>query len=156
MKKILSVIMLSLLLQSQIYAATIPEGTMLVVQPQKEINADNVKEGDRVNFTVVQPVKVNNEVVIKSGREVTAEVVKKRNNGILGIPGELELGNFELLTPNNDIIRLRGTVADKGEGRYWANAGWFFLFPILFIKGNDGKIRVNSTHRLYTVEDINL
>ena len=57
MKKILSIIMLSLLLQSQIYAATIPEGTMLVVQPQKEINADNVKEGDRVNFTVVQPVK---------------------------------------------------------------------------------------------------
>ena len=156
MKKILSSIMLSLLLQSQIYAATIPEGTMLVVQPQKEINADNVKEGDRVNFTVVQPVKVNNEIIIKSGKEVTAEVVKKRNNGILGIPGELELGNFELLTSNNDIIRLRGTVVDKGEGRYWANVGWFFLFPILFIKGDDGKIRVNSTHRLYTVEDINL
>ena len=66
------------------------------------------------------------------------------------------MGNFELLTSNNDIIRLRGTIADKGEGRYWANAGWFFLFPILFIKGDDGKIRVNSTHRLYTVEDINL
>ena len=156
MKKILSIIMLSLLLQSQIYAATIPEGTMLVVQPQKEINADNVKEGDRVNFTVVQPVKVNNEVVIKSGREVTAEVVKKKNNGILGIPGELELGNFEMVASNNDIIRLRGTVVDKGEGRYWANVGWFFLFPILFIKGDDGKIRVNSTHRLYTVEDFNL
>lgn len=156
MKKILSIIMLSLLLQSQIYAATIPEGTMLVVQPQKEIDADNVKEGDRVNFTVVQPVKVNNEVVIKSGREVTAEVVKKKNNGILGIPGELELGNFEMVASNNDIIRLRGTVVDKGEGRYWANVGWFFLFPILFIKGDDGKIRVNSTHRLYTVEDFNL
>ncbi len=148
MKKILSVIMLSLLLQSQIYAATIPEGTMVVVQPQKGIDADN--------FTVIHPVKVNNEVVIKSGREVTAEVVKKKNNGILGIPGELELGNFEMAASNNDIIRLRGTVVDKGEGRYWANVGWFFLFPILFVKGDDGKIPVNSTHRLYTVEDINL
>ncbi len=156
MKKILSVIMLSLLLQSQIYAATIPEGTMVVVQPQKGIDADNVKTGDRVNFAVIHPVKVNNEVVIKSGREVTAEVVKKKNNGILGIPGELELGNFEMVASNNDIIRLRGTVVDKGEGRYWANVGWFFLFPILFVKGDDGKIPVNSTHRLYTVEDINL
>ena len=83
-------------------------------------------------------------------------MLKKKNNGILGIPGELELGNFEMVASNNDIIRLRGTVVDKGEGRYWANVGWFFLFPILFVKGDDGKIPVNSTHRLYTVEDINL
>ncbi len=79
MKKILSVIMLSLLLQSQIYAANHPRGNNgCCTAAKKGIDADNVKTGDRVNFAVIHPVKVNNEVVIKSGREVTAEVVKRK------------------------------------------------------------------------------
>lgn len=156
MKKILSVILLSLVLQSYVCATTIPSGTLVVVQPQYEIDADDLKTGDTVKFSVVQNVKVDNKVVIKSGTEVIAKTTKVKNNGILGIPGELQISDFQILTENNEIIRLRGTILDKGTERYWANVGWFFMFPLLFIKGNDGKIQLNTAHNLYTLEDITL
>ena len=57
MKKILSVILLSLLLQVQVSATTIPSGTLVVVQPQQEIDADDVKAGDTVKFLVAAECK---------------------------------------------------------------------------------------------------
>ena len=153
MKKILSVILLSLVLQSYVYAATIPSGTLVVVEPQYVIDADNLKTGDTVKFSVVQNVKVDNKVMLKSGTEVIAKATKVKNNWLLGIPGELQISDFQIVTENNEIIRLRGTILDKGTERYWANVGWFFMFPLLFIKGNDGKIQLNTAHHLYTIED---
>ena len=90
------------------------------------------------------------------GTEVIAQVVKKKNNFILGIPGEIQVNNFQILTSDNEIIRLRGSIIDKGDSKYWAHVGWFFLLPLLFVKGNDGKIPVNTSHTLYTMENIEL
>ena len=158
MKKILSIMFMALLLQMPLVAGatTLQQGSVVVVQPQKLVDADDYKEGDTVKFLVLQPVKVNGEIVIKSGTEVLATVVKKKNNFIFGGPGEIQLDNFHIYTKDNEIIRLRGSVIDKGEGKYWAHIGWFFLFPILFVKGNDGKIQANTNHTLFTLEDINL
>ncbi|MCM1009930.1 MAG: hypothetical protein NC390_03490 [Fusobacterium sp.] len=156
MKKIIAVLLLCLLTHTQAYAAYIPQGTAVIVQPQREIDADDVKIGNTVKFSVVQPVKVNKQVIIKSGTEVTAQIIRKKNNFILGIPGELELGNFQIYNSDSNIINLRGNIIDKGEGKYWAHIGWFFLFPILFVKGNDAKIPVNIQHTLYTLEDVNI
>lgn len=156
MKKILSVIFTVLLLQIQAFAVVIPDSTPVIVQPMKMIDADNYKLGDQVKFAVLQPVKIDGKVVIKSGTEVLAQTIKKKNNFILGIPGEIEVGNFHIVTPSNEIIRLRGSISDKGNGKYWAHIGWFFLFPLLLVKGNDGKIPANSTLILYTIEDVNL
>ncbi len=76
----------------------------------------------------------------------------------MGIPGEIEVSEFQIITQNNKVINLSGIVQDKGDGRYWANAGWilWITLPLIFVKGNDGKIFTNTTHMLYTVEDVNL
>lgn len=151
MKNFITILFSLLLLQMPIFALSIPSGTPVVVKSQNLIDADEVKEGDNVKFTVIQPVKVNDEIIINTGTEVTAKIIKRKNNGILGIPGNIEIGEFNILTPENEIIRLTGTVTDAGEGRYWANVGWIFVFPLLFIKGNDAKIPVNRTYILYTI-----
>ncbi|MBR1425257.1 hypothetical protein IJ579_06820 [bacterium] len=156
MKKILSILLLILLLQVQTSALVLPSGTAIVVQPQYEIDADDVKIGSQVKFTVAQPVKVDNTVAIKVGTEIIAKVVKKKNNGILGISGYIQLGEFSIINSNNEIIMLSGSISDYGDNRYWANVGWIFVFPLLFIKGNDGKIPKHSTHILYTIEDSNI
>ncbi len=156
MKKFITAVLLTFVLHLQVYSEVVPQGTLVVVQPQKIIDADDVKQGDTVKFNIIQPVKVNKEVVFKTGIEVSGKVTKKRNNGILGIPGEITISEFQIITQNNDIIRLTGTISDKGDNRYWANIGWFFVFPLLFIKGNDGKIFPNTTHMLYTAEDYSL
>ena len=153
MKRFIIGLLTILLLQMQVLAVNIPSGTPVIVNPQNLIDADDVREGDNVKFTVIQPVKVNDEIVINTGTEVTAKIIKRKNNGILGIPGNIEIGEFSILTPENEIIRLTGTVTDTGEGRYWANVGWIFIItlPIIFIKGNDAKIPVNRTFILYTI-----
>ena len=148
-------LLLLLLLQLHAGAKNIPSGTLFVIQPQKLIDADDVKIGDQVNFHISQPVKAKGENVIPVGTEVIARVVKKKNNGILGIPGQIEIGEFQIKNTNN-TIRLSGNISDSGENRYWANVGWIFVFPLLFIKGNDGKIQPYSTYMLYTAEEVDL
>lgn len=156
MKKFIIGILLCFLMSAQSFATTLPSGTLVTVQPTKKIDADKVKEGDLVEFVVNQTVKNNNDIFIKAGAIVIGQVTKKKNNFILGVPGELHVGNFRVEGQNGEIINLRGNIIDEGDNRYWAHIGWFFLFPILFVKGDDGFIQMNSTHLLYTIEDVNL
>lgn len=156
MKKILALFLVSAFMQVQAMAAVLPSGSVVHVQPTREINADKVKEGDLVEFNVVLPVKANGSVLIKPGTIVTAQVTKKKNNFILGVPGHIEVGNFKIYNEDKEPITLRGTILDEGDNRYWCHIGWFFLFPVLFVKGDDGKIPMNSNHILYTVDDARL
>lgn len=156
MKKFICLVLSLSFLSLQASAIILPEGKAISIKPIEELDADNLKQGETVTFEVANPVKVNGNVVVKQGTEVTAQVARLKNNFILGIPGELELTNFQLITGNNDTIPLRGKVSDKGEGRYWAHIGWFFLFPLLFVKGGDGKIPATVQYTMYTMEEVDL
>lgn len=156
MKKIFCAFLIILTIQLQSFAISIPQGTLVVVQSQKIIDADDVKLGDTVKFSTVQPVKSNGKIIFNTGTEVFGKITTRKNNGILGILGELEISEFQIITQDNKILRLTGIISDKGENRYWANVGWIFVFPLLFIKGNDGKIFPSRTYMLYTAEDMDL
>ena len=131
----------------------IPAGTAVTVSVEREIDADDVQEGQNIDFIVLDPVTIDGTPVIKSGTPVIAQVINKKNNFIFGIPGELEVGNFKLFNQNNGIINLRGSILDKGTHRAWANIGWILVWPLLFIKGNDGKIPAGTFKILYTIGD---
>ena len=156
MKKIFALLLVCLFMHTQVMAAVLPAGSVVHVQPSRMVDADKVKEGDQVEFQVVLPVKSNGEVLIKAGTIVTGQVTKKKNNFILGVPGHIEVGNFKIYQDDKDPITLRGNILDEGDNRYWCHIGWFFLFPVLFVKGDDGKIPMNSNHILYTVDDARL
>lgn len=158
MKKFFVVLFAVLLFQMQSFALRIPQGTLVMVKTSKVIDADEVKIGDSVKFKTVKPVKVDGNVVIKQDTEVNAIVINKKNNGVLGIPGKIEIGDFYILTNDNEAIHLTGTVLNEGQDRYWANVGWLFFItlPMLFIKGNDGKILPNANYMLYTAEDVDI
>lgn len=154
MEKIFAVLLFVILLfNNVVFAIEIPAGTPLIVTADKEIDADEVKLNQSVFFTTLEPIKVNGKTAIKSGAKVTGQVVKLKNNALIGLPGEIQVANLKLRTPQGDYININGIVSDKGNGRYWANAGWLFLFPLLFIKGDDGKIQAGTQHTLRTLED---
>ena len=161
MKKILSQLLLvflfnMLILQNAVFATNIliPSGTPVAVYLENKIDADEISENDTIDFIVQDNVRINNKIVIKSGTNVTGQIIKKRNNFILGLPGEVQVGNFSLIAEDNQQIYLRGIMQNKGTGREWANIGWFFLFPLLFIKGDDGKIEAGRYQIMYTVNDV--
>ena len=132
----------------------IPAGTPISVYAENEIDADDVETDENINFAVQDPVYVNGKIVIKAGTQVTGQVTKKRNNSVLGIPGEIQISNFKIKNGNN-IINLRGSMINKGEDKYWVNLGWLFIFtiPFVFIKGDDGKISTGKYQILYTIGD---
>ena len=158
MKKIIISVLVFLFAQCFAFALNVPSGSIVTIQSQNEIDADDYKTGDTINFTLVQPLKYNNNIIIKAGSEVSGTVVKNKNNGCFGIPGEIQISNFKIIGDNQEIVRLRGSVISKGESKYWVNAGWIFLItiPMVFIKGQDAKIPMNSTYMLYTAEDIDI
>lgn len=135
-------------------AIKIPAGTPISIYVNEEIDADDVQLDQNINFLVQDPVYINNKLVIKSGTLVIGQVVKLKNNSILGIPGEIQIGNFRI-SNNNQIINLRGNITNKGTNRSWVNVGWFFwvALPLLFVKGNDGKISAGTYQILYTIGD---
>ncbi len=129
----------------------IPPGTAVVVYTENEIDADDVKVGQNLDFIVQESVIIDDRTVIPSGTHVTAQVTKRKNNFILGIAGELQVGNFKIKAASDNMINLRGLIIDKGTNRAWCNIGWFFLFPLIFIKGNDGKIPAGTYQIVYTI-----
>jgi hypothetical protein len=156
MKKIMSLFLLLTLVQAQVMAVTLPAGTPVHIKPIRTVDADKHKLGELVKFEVIVPVKVNEKTVIKPTTTVTGKVIKHKNNCIIGVPGHIEVGNFAIQTEKGKEIFLNGTIYDEGNNRYWSNVGWIFLFPLLLIKGDDGKIQMNTHHILYTLEDVNL
>lgn len=159
MKKILSLILtINFLFPNIALAYKIPAGTVVSVITEKEIDADDVKLGQKLEFITLDPIKSNGITLIKPGTQVIGQVTKKKNNGLLGIAGELQISNFQLRTSQNKFSPLRGIIQEKGEGRAWCNFGWIFIItiPIVFIKGNDAKIAPGQYHILYTIEDISI
>lgn len=158
-KKILSILFcLTLLLLQNLTAVAqtirIPAGTPITIYVEEEIDADDVQLNQNINFMVLDPIYINNKLVIKSGTSVTGQVIKLKNNSILGISGEIQIGNFRI-ADSNQVINLRGNITNKGTNRAWVNVGWFFwvALPLIFIKGNDGKISAGTYQILYTIGD---
>lgn len=145
-------------IQDIVYRRTIkiPAGTAVTVYTENEIDADDVRRGQNVDFIVQEPVSVNGITVIKPGTHVTAQVTKKKNNFIFGVPGEIEVSNFKIVNSESAVINMRGVIVDKGTNRTWCNVGWFFVWPLLFIKGNDGKIPAGTYQIVYTAGDTNV
>ncbi len=149
MKKFLSSLLIFMMMTMPCFAIEVPHGKAVQVQSSQKVDADIHKEGSTVKFQIAHPVIINNKVVFTRGTEVIGTVVHRKNNGIIGIPGSIEVGNFYINNNNGEQTYLTGTIKNEGDNRYWANIGWFFLFPILFIKGDDGFIKTNNIYTLY-------
>ena len=133
----------------------IPAGTPIGIYLEQEINSDDVNLGQNIDFIVQNPVYVNNEIVIKAGTRVNAQILKKKNNFIFGVPGTISVGNFQIIDNKSNVINLRGHIHNKGESKYWCHLSWIFCFGILtfFIKGNDAIIPAGTYNVIYTAGD---
>lgn len=132
-------------------------GKPITLRAEKRLDADELKAGQIVNFIVETPVKVGDNTVIKAGELVEGRVAVRKNNFIFGIPGALSINDLKTKTLTGQDVRLRGSIDDKGDSRYWANFGWIiYIFPLLFVKGNDGIIEADTPFTLFTLEEVRL
>ena len=153
MKKFLILFFVFMFIGLDCTASVLPSETDITIRPKQEINADYIKEGDTVIFETVENVLNDDKIVISKGTSVFGKVKKKRNNFIFGTPGYITLGDFEMRANDGSKVTLSGTISNMGTARYWTVLPGVLVIPLLFIKGNDGKISGNTIYTLYTVGD---
>lgn len=139
------------------YADTVllEAGKPVTLKAEKELDPDELQANQNVTFLVESAVKNNGQTVIKAGELVTALIGTKKNNFIFGIPGKMTVVNFKTKTIDGQDVTLRGDIAQKGESRYWANFGWLgYLFPLLFVKGDDAIIAPSTSFNLSILEEV--
>jgi type IV secretion system protein VirB10 len=92
-------------------------GTRIPLSLRNAIDTKHSHEGDRVYFTTIYPVVIDNKVVIPKGSYVNGTLTTSKPAGAVGKKGELYI-RFDSLTLPNGVTRdFRSRLASKDSGR---------------------------------------
>jgi hypothetical protein len=92
------------------------EGTELKLKLHDKVTSKTAVEGDLVNFTLDQDLKVGEITVARAGSVAVGIVSRSDKAGMLGRPGDLGL-RLEYLKADDSNVRLRGAKGRQGKGK---------------------------------------
>ena len=153
------------LLVSQLMAAqlVLPNGTKLTCRLEQTISSATADEGQQVQLSVTEPVKVNGVVVIPQGAPVIGTIVLAEQKKSMGRAGKLDFSVDKVRSADGEYIPLRYTMQKKaGEGKGTSTgimtAGAVVLFwpaaPFLLMrKGKDVTINKGIVLEVFTDQD---
>jgi len=102
----------------------IPSGTPLRVQLDQSLDSSRNHSGDVFEAHLVEPVVVNNEVVIPDKTLVRGKVAMARPSGHFRHPGMLEVSLTEIQVDGNWRVIDTHEDSRKGGSHKKNNAGW--------------------------------
>jgi len=111
---------------------TIPDGTLLELELQKNVSSKTAEVGDLVDFAVVSAVVIDDVVVIKKGASARGRVVEVKRGRSFGRAGKLDIAIQDVLATDNERIPLRASEAAEGEGSTGKVTGAIIVTTILF------------------------
>ena len=153
------------LLVAQMAAAqlVLPNGTKLTCRLEQTISSATADEGQQVQLSVTEPVKLNGVVVIPQGAPVIGTIVMAQQKKSLGRAGKLDFSVDKVRSADGEYIPLRYTMQKKaGEGKGTSTgimtAGAVILFwpaaPFLLMrKGKDVTINKGIVLEVFTDQD---
>lgn len=133
---------------------TLKEGTEVSLVFASDLSSKTAFDGDPVNMTLAEDIKVGDVIVVKKGAVALATVSNAHRSGALGKPGELSI-RLEYLKSDDRRIRLRGSKGNEGEGKVGATVALTVLFgPIGLIKhGKNVEIKAGTPLTAFVDED---
>lgn len=147
-KLISTLIITILLLQSSIalLAVTVPVGTLIQLELSNTISSANSYAGQKVNFTVLNDVKVANELVVMAGSKATGKIISVDDSGIIGKPGSLSIQLTRVTAIDGSIIPISANSVLKGEDKSGTAivVTLILCFLGLFIEGGDAVLQAGS------------
>lgn len=134
---------------------TIPDGTEISVVTAEEISSKTATEGDPLNFTVDEDVKINGKVVIAKGALVKGEVSDAKKSGRMGKAGTLSIRILSTTTVDDQKIKLRASKGKEGDDKTGTTVALVVLFgPLGFLKkGKNAKIKEGTKIKAFTDEE---
>jgi hypothetical protein len=128
----------------------------------RTLSSATAKEGDNVDFEVLDDVAVNGTILIPRGSTALATVTEAHTKRSMGRGGKLDVNIDYVRLPSGEKVALRGVQANNAGGHVGAMTGaivatsivFFPAAPLfLFIKGKDITIPKGHEVTVYTNGD---
>lgn len=133
------------------------EGTEVVLKFAQDLSSKTAIEDDRVNFELMEDLKVGDVVIAKAGTKAVGTVTRAKKSGMFGKGGELNV-RLEYMKVGDSRVRLRGNKGKEGADKTGTTVALTVLFgPIGLIKhGKNVEVKTGSTLKAFVDEDIRL
>jgi hypothetical protein len=95
----------------------VPDGTPLEIELMTNISSATAKEGDIVDFTIVNPVVIDEVVVIEKGAPAKARIAAVKKAGYWGKAGRLGWTMQDALAADGNRIALRMEKKLTGDSK---------------------------------------
>lgn len=133
------------------------EGADVQLKFAQDVSSKTATEGDTVNLTLDQDLKLGDVVVAKAGAKAVGTISHSKKAGMMGRAGELNM-RLEYLLLDDGRLKLRGSKGREGEGKEGTAVALTVLFgPIGLIKhGKNVEIKQGTPLTVYTDENYTL
>lgn len=141
----------------------VPEGTRIRVRLEQPISSATAEEGQQVEMSVTEAVRIGDTVVIAEGAHVNGTITSAHEKRRMGRAGQLDFSIDRVRAMDNQWIPLRYTVTRKsGQSHAFSTgilaAGTAAVFwpaaPVFLLrKGQDVTINRGVAFDVYTDRD---
>lgn len=157
--------LLAFLITTSIAAAqvTIPDGTKIRVRLEQTISSATADQGQGLDLSVTEAVKVGDETVIPEGARVTGTVTLAQEKRHMGRAGKLDFSIDRVRAADGEWVPLRYTVNKNHGGSHAVSTGvltagaavlfWPAAPAFLLIKGKDVTVNKGVVFETFTDRD---
>ncbi len=159
-KTLIAFLIFTAVLSAQV---TIPDGTKIRVRLEQTISSGTADEGQAVDLSVTDTVRVGDEVVIPEGARVTGTVTLAQEKRHMGRAGKLDFSIERVRAADGEWVPLRYTVTKKSGGSHAVSTGvltagaavlfWPAAPAFLLIKGKDVAVNKGAVFETFTDRD---
>ena len=157
---VLSIFIMSSLCFGQVAQITIPEGTMIRVRLEQDLSSATAQEGQSVQLSVMDAVRIGETEAILQGANVTGRVILAQEKRRMGRTGKLDFSIDRVMAVDKTNIPLRYTSNKKEGGSTAVSTGiitagvaalFFPVAPLVLLrKGKNATIPRGMTFEVYT------
>jgi hypothetical protein len=108
------------------------EGTPLRLRLNRNLSSAEAKTGDRVDFEVLDPVRLGDTVVVQQGALAWATITEAEHKKTMGRAGKLDVNIDAAQMSNGERVNLRAQKEAKGGGHVGAMTGAIVATSIIF------------------------
>jgi len=142
---------------------TIPDGTKLRVRLDQSISSATAEQGQAVELSVTEAVKVGGQIVVPDGARVTGTVTEAHEKRHMGRAGKLDFSIDRVRSADGEWVPLRYTVTKKSGDSHAVRTGvitagaavlfWPAAPAFLLMKGKDITLNKGMIFDTFTDQD---
>lgn len=142
---------------------TIPDGTKLRVRLDQSISSATAEQGQAVELSVTEAVKIGGQIVIPDGARVSGTVTEAQEKRHMGRAGKLDFSIDRVRSVDGEWVPLRYTVTKKNGESHAVRTGvitagaavlfWPAAPAFLLMKGKDITLNKGMVFDTFTDQD---